>query len=259
MIEDSKIYYDYKKDFPIGNGWIKSCYDYSYKGVIIDSPSFIFETGKYKGKTLQEIIELCWRGVIKYIDYGLIHITKNCFDNLYCSEPKKSSIMAANDAKLEFCKIYSINDEIYSKPYACNFQGEIFIDVVRNNPKYLAMLLRRGFMPRYGFNQKFYAVDRSDTLTYGNVSYFSDEKCISTGEKWVSNILSQLGNKGINNELTKFLKNLDSYLEECLEDAHLRRIEAEERYWAEEDLRYYQNEGYWDAFDGNPDAEWNID
>ena len=27
----------------------------------------------------------------------------------------------------------------------------------------------------------------------------------------------------------------------------------------EEERRYYENEGYRDAYDGNPDAEWNKD
>ena len=41
-------YYDYKKDFPKGNGWENSFLgSYRYNGEIIDSPQYIFKKGKY--------------------------------------------------------------------------------------------------------------------------------------------------------------------------------------------------------------------
>ena len=43
-------YYDYKKDFPKGNGWEKSFWgSYSYNGEIIDSTQYVFKKGKYEG------------------------------------------------------------------------------------------------------------------------------------------------------------------------------------------------------------------
>lgn len=38
-----------------------------------------------------------------------------------------------------------------------------------------------------------------------------------------------------------------------------RRYSEYQTLYEEEEQRYYENEGYRDAFDGNPDAEWNID
>ena len=57
----------------------------------------------------------------------------------------------------------------------------------------------------------------------------------------------------------KQLKDAVSYNEECQEQERRARLAEEQAAWEREEQRYYANEGYWDAFDGNPDAYWNID
>lgn len=104
-------YYDYKKDFPQGNGWIRNEFTNKFIGELIDAPNYIFTSGKYRGKSLQSIVESCWRGLIKYVDYGLIYITKECIDSLVCSGYKKSQLKAALDSKLTFCKVLDYDDE----------------------------------------------------------------------------------------------------------------------------------------------------
>ena len=235
---DNTLYYDYQKDFPSGNGWGNN---HEYNGEIIDSPHYVFKKGKYQGKSLQQIINYCWRGIIKYIDYGLIFITKECFDNLFCERERLNSVKAANEAKLLFCRVYSINDELYANPLGCSVQGEIFEDVATNNPNYLSNLIERGYFPRYGRNQRFYAIDRSAKI-------LGD----SDGIQY---ILEQLNRKGITNRLTTTLESINDYFEDC----NRQKEEECKRYWEEEEKRYYDNEGYWAAFEGDPEAEWNID
>ena len=238
------IYYDYLKDFPCGNGWSSNG---EYKGEIISTPNYIFQTGKYSGRSLQQVIDRCWRGIIRYIDYGLIFITKDCFDSIICDKETLYKIRAANDAKLSFCRVYSINDELYSKPLACSVQGQSFIDVVRSDPKYLLRLIFRGynFYEIYCSNSRFFAEDRSADI----LGDFDG----------ITSILEQLRKKGVNNIISNYLENLLEELEYRERQNEEARREAYEYALEEEERRYYQEEAYRDAFDGDPDAEWNID
>lgn len=164
MVFSDKAFYDYKKDFPKGNGWSKNGFELKYTGEIIDSPNYVFKEGKYKGKSLQSIIEYCWRGIIKYIDYGLIYITKDCINSVLCSEKKLTQIKVALDSKLIFCRVVDCNDELYSKPFPCSYQGEYFIEVYEKNPQYIYGIIARAMDNKYGHNQRFYATDRVHTI-----------------------------------------------------------------------------------------------
>ena len=55
------------------------------------------------------------------------------------------------------------------------------------------------------------------------------------------------------------LKKAIDYNVECQEEEQKARWEEEQAAWEREEQRYYANEGYWDAFDGDPEAYWNID
>ncbi len=236
------MYYDYNADFPQGNGWLSS----DYKGEIIDSPDYIFPRGKYKGKSLQYIIEYCWRGIIKYIDYGLIFITNNCFKHLHCSPNKLSAIKAANDSKLNFCRVYDVTDELYTKPFACSFQEETFLNVAEKDSKYLIQVINRGLFPRYGRNQRFYANDNGLTmLVRGN----------NDAERVLEHYAMQLKQKGVAELFV-------SYLESLLNDLRNIRCEFENEQLSrmQEDFdRQDIEEGYRAAFEGDPEAIWNID
>lgn len=65
---------------------------------------------------------------------------------------------------------------------------------------------------------------------------------------------------------TNRLDTLIQYVEEWENEIKEWENEERERQYSEylawqeeEERRYYENEGYRDAFDGNPDAYWNID
>ncbi len=232
-------YYDYIKDFPRGNGWRTS--QDTFEGEIIDTPLYIFKNGKYKGMPLQLIADPCWRGLIKYIDYGLIFITRECIGKLDCEKNKMISIKAANDSKLSFCRVFSLNDEIYTNPLSCFYQGMSFLEVAELDPHYLIKVIERGFFPTYGKNQIYYAEDHSYTL-YGDVD-------------GLKRILRQLEWKRQAKEFALLLNKTINRINNYIEEEYNRRMAYQE----EEERRYYENEGYRDAYDGNPDAEWNTD
>lgn len=238
------LYYDYNADFPQGNGWLNS--ESNYKGEIIDSPDYIFSTGKYKGKSLQYIVEYCWRGIIKYIDYGLIFITNNCLNHLHCSPNKLSAIKAANDSKLYFCQCYDVTDELYTKPLACSYQEESFLNVAEKDPRYLIQVINRGLYPKYGRNQRFYAKDNGLTmLVRGN----------NDAESVLKHHIMQLKQKGV---ATVFV----SYAEDLLENLkHMRNeFQEEQMYRMQQEFDEQDIEdGYRAAFEDDPEAIWNID
>lgn len=236
-------YYDYKKDFPSGNGWIESQYDIKYKGEIIDSPNYIFKSGKYKNKSLQYIVEYCWRGLIKYIDYGLIFITCNCLNQLKCSSNKLTQIRVACDSKLKFCRIYDGNDEIFTNPYPCTYQGELLIDVIKKDPLYISLLFNRAIYPHYGEYQRYYADDHAHSI-------FGDKIT-----KELKRILDHLSKKiGSCEGVAK----LESLYEQLLEDERIYEDELNAR-WQEQMDRNIIEEGYREAFNDDPEAVWNID
>ena len=79
-----------------------------------------------------------------------------------------------------------------------------------------------------------------------------------------SNVLDILRERKIND--IQYLQKLDSIqsLLSEIRDEDERREEDDDSddygYWQEEEeRRFYENEGYRDAYDGNPDAVWNND
>ena len=57
----------------------------------------------------------------------------------------------------------------------------------------------------------------------------------------------------------KLLKEVVIENVESQEREYQERLDKESYALEEEERRYYQNEGYRDAFDGDPEAQWNID
>lgn len=245
-------YYDYSNDFPCGNGWstyyINDPYYRTYDGEVILSPDYVFEKGKYEGRSLQQIINRCWKGIIKYIDYGLIFISKECFDDLRCEKKILDSVRAANDAKLCFEEINCVDDELIARPLMCSVEGQSFFNVAINEPKYLSRLINRGYYFRIRQNNRYFAEDISFSIfgEYGNIDK-------------IGNIIKQLEERGIDNDLTSSLREIVDYIEDCIREENENRRELEAYYREEEERYYYENEGYWAAFEGDPEAEWNID
>lgn len=239
----SATYYDYKKDFPKGNGWVVSEFDIKFVGEIIDSPNYVFSVGKYKDKSLQYIIEYCWRGVIKYIDYGLIYITNDSISKLKCSTQKLTALKVAKDAKLRFCRIYDSNDELFASPYPCTYQGELLRDVIVKDPLYVYSLFYRALYPRYGTNQRYYAWDQVSSV-------FGEDKTSS-----LKRIINHLSVRKISGEYVDRLKSILIDLEDEKRNAEI----VEYNRWMEEVEKDIIREGYREAFNDDPEAEWNID
>lgn len=59
--------------------------------------------------------------------------------------------------------------------------------------------------------------------------------------------------------LIQFVDEWDEEIEEWKNEERERRYSKYRAIQEEEERRYFENEGYRNAFDGDPDAEWNID
>lgn len=158
---------------------------------------------------------------------------------------KLAAIRAANDSKLDFCRVFSIEDELYTKPFSCSCQGQSFREIAESDPHYLIKVIERGFFPTYGKNQRFYAEDRSSSL-------YNDEEGLRK-------LLENLKWKGVAEKFTSLLEKTIKRMEEQIEEENAQMQAYIESQWEEEERRYFENEGYRAAFEGDPEAEWNID
>ena len=59
--------------------------------------------------------------------------------------------------------------------------------------------------------------------------------------------------------LIQFVDEWEEEIEEWKNEERERRYSKYRAIQEEEERRYFENEGYRNAFDGDPDAEWNID
>ena len=72
-------------------------------------------------------------------------------------------------------------------------------------------------------------------------------------------LLENLKWKGVAEEFTSLLENTINRMEEQIEEENAQMQAYIQSQWEEEERRYFENEGYWAAFEGDPDAQWNID
>ena len=72
-------------------------------------------------------------------------------------------------------------------------------------------------------------------------------------------ILKNLKWKGVAEEFTSLLENTIKRMEDQIEEENAQMQAYIESQWEEEERRYFENEGYRAAFEGDPEAEWNID
>lgn len=234
---NSNYYYDYANDFPQGNGWSWNGSTVSFRGVVIDSTSYIFKRGKYQGKTLQQLMSRSWKGVLKYIDYGFIYINNSVLDSLNAKPEVIFALRTAGEAKMQFRTITSINDNIYSSPFASVHQGRKFIDVAKLDPKFLIRLINRAYRNYHGENQSYYASDFGITL------------------RNPQHILDELKEANVAPNLVTFLKDL---IEEQEEREEYERMERED-YYDRQMMNDLIREGYREAYNDDPDAIWNTD
>lgn len=230
---NSNYHYNYESDFPRGNGWRGS----QFYGEIIDSKDYVFQRGKYQGRTLQQVVGRAWQGIGKYIDYGLIYITNHVFDTLKCDEKKRNFLRVSTDAKLEFSTINSISDELYSQPYASWYQGKTFLDVAKLNPGYLWGLIYRCYNSVHGDNSHYYATDNGLPLNH------------------IEDIIDELKSQSVNPNLINRLQDLSDEINEREQEAR----DWADAQWQREMDRQLIEDGYREAYNDDPDAQWNTD
>ena len=224
--------YDYKADFPNGNAWCGT----HFSGEVVTSAYYRFPKGKYAGKTLQQTMaRRGWMGVLKYIDYGCIVLLPSVFDCLSARKDILLKLQTASDAKLTFYPINSVHDRLCSEPFESKHSGESFLFVAENDPDYLLSLVRRSCFPHYGNNQHYYASDNG--LSIGNID----------------SICEELRQEGACDKLVSLLEDYKNRLDEIKEE--------EERYFQDryeaEMNRMFLEDAYREAYNYDPDAEWN--
>ena len=224
--------YDYKADFPNGNAWCGT----HFNGEVVTTPYYRFPKGKYAGKTLQQTMaRRGWMGVLKYIDNGCIVLLPSVFDSLSARKDILQKLQTASDAKLTFSPINSIHDRLYSEPFESKHSGETFLSVAKNDSDYLLSLLSRSCFPYYGNNQRFYAHDNG--LSFGNID----------------SICEELRQEGACDKIVSLLEDYKHRQDEIKEE--------EERYYQDrydaEMNQMFLEDAYKEAYNDDPDAEWN--
>lgn len=224
--------YDYKADFPNRNAW----HGTQFNGEVVTTAYYRFPKGKYAGKTLQQTMaRRGWMGVLKYIDYGCIVLLPSVFDCLSARKDILLKLQTASDAKLTFYPTNSVHDKLCSEPFESKHSGESFLFVAKNDPDYLLSLVRRSCFPHYGNNQHYYASDNG--LSIGNID----------------SICEELRQEGACDKLVSLLKDYKHRLDEIKEE--------EERYFRDryeaEMNRMFLEDAYREAYNDDPDAEWN--
>lgn len=232
---NSNYYYEYTDDFPQGNGWRNS--SNSFQGEIINSKNYVFERGKYQGRSLQQVIGRAWKGICKYIDYGLIYITNDTFNSLKCNVDKLRQLRVATDAKLSFKQIKGIDDELCSHPFDSWYQGKTFYEVAKCNPSYLWELIFRCYNSVHGDKSRYYATDHG--LPIENVN----------------SIISQLNARGFSGPLLGRLGELSDEFRYQKEEAMNYKYDQ----WEREMNRQMIEDGYREAYNDDPETIWNTD
>lgn len=215
-------------------------YKEGYRTGLYAGPLYIIREGKNAGRNISWLKKYDPKTLIKYMSSGYIHVNQfEDFVKYSVFGEEKDKMWLAHDLHFEFEDISDASDYLYLSDFASNYfescetkhEGETFEEIIGNDPKYLVALINRGNL--YVNSDVFDAIreERSDDSKY----------------------LKQLN--VVASAMNNMQEQIDAYEEECEER---RRVEAE-RYWEEEERRYYENEGYRAAFEDDPDAEWNID
>ena len=203
---------------------------------IYDGPMFFsvydtFRTGPNTGYSFLQIYRKEPSKIEKYIISDHMYMTTDSLKELKDIEDIKdnnrafSMLLAARDSKLEFKPINTITDEILG------------LAAYRSDDSLFHM----------SFLTSWY-----DKMSFADV-FLKDPQYLIT--------LTKLNDISINiNEWGELehhdrLQELKMILQKKREDDHLKYSSM----WEEEERRFYEDDGYRDAYDGNPDAVWNND
>lgn len=198
-------------------------------GFFIKDVNFIFPKSKYEGLTLSQMVKLHPKAVRLYLFHRNIYILPKVIDDLEnVSLKQKSSLRRIVESYLTFDEINTDNPQLCSKTYKSHFDGYSILEIITEDPEYLPYV----------------------------ISHAKGRLMIDT--QYLEELIENSHSSKVTSTLESCLKEIENILEEQkeAEEAYQREMD----YLAEkEEMRWYENEGYREAFDNNPDAEWNID
>ena len=207
---------------------------------IYDGPMFFsvydtFRTGPNTGYSFLQIYRKEPSKIEKYIISDHMYMTTDLLKELKDIEDIKdnnrafSMLLATRDSKLSFMPIKDIRDEIRG------------IGAYRSDD----VLFHMTFLTSW-----------YEKMTFADVFKKDPQYVIS---------LVELNDINIDDNVLDELEKYDRIqeLRDCLQKKFEKQKKEYDDYYdymrEEEERRYYENEGYRDAYDGNPDAEWNTD
>lgn len=210
-----------------------------FQGLVFNSINDSFSSGILEGRTLLAVFNQYPKMVLDYICYDYIFITNNALKELTneCGEQNKyiRALINFRDIKFDFKnnQIHSGEMPINGIAGCSNFDGEIISKIELQNSYYYGTSLKRIFEinPYYIIN-----LINCDKINISN------------------KVCDEL--KGFSC-YTQLLKAIEEKEIEKEEDIRERQMQ-EDSFWDDYDNNYNATRGYQDAFDGDPDAEWNV-
>lgn len=227
-----------KEDWPwvrgswiVGNIWpINSLSPLWYSGGFpIDDVNFVFPKSKYEGLSISEMVRKHPKAVALFMMHKNIYVYPSLIDKLIDVPIRnRQFIRRVSESFLTFERINKEQPLLISKSYQSHYNNWTLIHIINDDPLFLP-----------------YVIEKAKGRLRIDIEF-----------------LQSLISDDINNSVSLIIEECISKMEEIYEEEE----EREEQYNSEmlslaeeEEMRWYQNQGYRDAFDGYNDAEWNID
>ena len=201
-------------------------------------PLYIVRSGKEAGRNISWLKYNKPSSLLRYVSSGNIHIAfMLMFVGEGLSKHYKKKLLIANDLHNKFMDICVPDDILF--------------------PEYINSV-HMGLLMTYSNHKTF------EELVNYDVDYI--KLLIKNGSLYIhSNVFETLRERRIND--IQYLQKLGSIQSLLYEFSDEDKKGEDDDYSGdyydymreEEERRYYENEGYRDAYDGNPDAEWNTD
>lgn len=199
-----------------------------FGGIPIESADFVFPKSKYEGFTLSEMVRHHPKALELHMLHSNIYIFPHVIKHLNVTQQQRRRLIRVVESYLTFDEINPTHPHLHSKTYESNYDGLTIEQIINEDSQYLP-----------------YVIKHAEGRCMIDLYYLND-----------------LIEKSTSPRVTSVLLKCFDYVEEILE----KQRDAEEAYEREiaymqeqEELRYWQNEGYREAFDGDSEAEWNID
>lgn len=210
-----------------------------YQGSVFNSINDSFSSGILEGRTLLDVFNQYPKMVYDYIFDDYIFITNEALKELVNKygeqDPHIRTLINGRDINFSFNKsqIHSADMPINGIAGCRNFDGKTICERKLQNSYYYGTSLKKIFEvhPNYIIS----------LINSGKIS-ISRKACDELKEF---------------SYYTKLLKAIEEKKIEKEEEERERQMQ-DDAFWDDYDNNYNANRGYQDAFDGDPDAEWNV-